>query len=123
MLLCLEMQSRLEALQRARAEPVAVVGMGLRLPGGVNDPESFWRLLRDGVDAVTEVPADRWDADAFYDEDPAAEGKMYARWGGFLEKVDEFDAPFFGISAREADSLDPQQRLLLEVTWEALADE
>ena len=115
-----EMQAKLEAAERARTEPIAIVGMGCRFPGGADDPEAFWRLLRDGVDAIREVPADRWDVDAYFDPDPDAPGKMCTRWGGFLERVDQFDAAFFGISPREAPSMDPQQRLLLEVAWEAL---
>src|SRR5262249_3215825 len=83
-------------------------------------PESFWRLLRDGVDTISEVPPSRWNAEAFYDPDPAAAGKMTTRWGGFVEGVELFDAAFFSISPREAISMDPQQRLLLEVSWEAL---
>ncbi len=94
--------------------------MSCRFPGGVTDPESFWQLLKNGVDAITEVPASRWDADAFYDPNPDAAGKIYTRYAGFLAEVDQFDPQFFGISPREAVSLDPQQRLLLEVGWEAL---
>jgi len=93
------------------AEPIAVIGMSCRLPGARN-PSEFWRLLRDGVDAVSEVPPDRWDADAYYDPDPKAPGKMVTRRGGFLSQVDRFDPQFFGISPREATTLDPQQRLL-----------
>ena len=104
------------------AEPIAIVGMACRFPGGANDPASFWRLLCDGVDAIREIPPDRWDADAFYDPDPAAPGKMNTRWGGFLERIDEFDNHFFGISDREAARIDPQQRMLLELAWEALED-
>src|SRR5262249_8435263 len=84
------------------------------------DAEAFWQLLRNGHDAVTEVPSDRWDAASFYAPDPGTLGKMNSRWGGFLENVEFFDARFFGISRGEASSMDPQQRLLLEVTWEAL---
>jgi len=103
-------------------EPVAIVGAGCRLPGDVRDPEGFWRLLRDGVDAVTEVPPERWDLERFYDPDPAAPGRMYTRWGSFVRGCDRFDAEFFNIAPREAQSLDPQQRLLLEVACEALED-
>ena len=83
-------------------------------------PDEFWELLRDGRDAITEVPPDRWSLDAFYDADPDAPGKMSTRFGGFLEGADRFDARFFGITPREAITMDPQQRLLLEVAWEAL---
>jgi acyl transferase domain-containing protein len=103
------------------AEPIAIVGHGCRFPGAAS-PEAFWTLLRDGVDAVTPAPPDRWDADAFYDPDVAAPGKMTTRWGGFLDGIDAFDADFFAISPREASRMDPQQRLLLEVAWEALED-
>jgi acyl transferase domain-containing protein/acyl carrier protein len=102
-------------------EPIAITGVGCRFPGAA-DPIAFWQLLRDGVDAIREVPAERFDLSAFYDPDPAAPGKMNTRWGGFLDQVDQFDANFFGISPREASRMDPQQRLLLEVTWEALQD-
>src|SRR5215813_1325237 len=115
-----EMQSKLDAMERAKVEPLAIVGIGCRFPGGVNNVDTFWKLLQDGVDAITEVPPDRWDIDAYYDPDPDAPGKMSTRYGGFLGPVDTFDALFFGITPREAVSLDPQQRLLLEASWEAL---
>ncbi|WP_405824896.1 SDR family NAD(P)-dependent oxidoreductase [Streptomyces sp. NBC_01390] len=100
---------------------IAVVGIGCRLPGA-NGPAEFWRLLTDGVDAVREVPADRWDAGALYDPDTSVPGHMNTRWGGFLDDVEGFDAEFHGISAREAARMDPQQRHALEVAWEALED-
>jgi thioester reductase-like protein len=102
------------------AGAVAIVGIGCRFPGGADDPERFWQLLHDGVDAVRPVPADRWDADAYYDPRPDAPGKMTTRWGGFVDDVDHFDAAFFGITPREAAGMDPQQRFLLQVAWEAL---
>lgn len=114
------MQARLANGGRTAREPIAIVGYGLRFPGGANDGPSFWKLLHDGVDAVTEVPPQRWDVDAYYDPDPDAIGKSYTRWGAFLDDVDLFDPQFFGISPREAAAMDPQHRLLLEVTWHAL---
>ena len=119
-LLAMDLQAKLEAMAQARTEPIAIIGMGCRFPGGASSPEAFWRLLHDGVDAVSEVPPDRWAVDAYYDPDPNAPGKMSTRWGGFVERADLFDAEFFGIAPREAASMDPQQRLLLEVSWEAL---
>jgi thioester reductase-like protein len=100
-------------------EPIAIIGIGCRFPGSKN-PESFWQLLRNGVDAISEMPKDRWDIDQFYDPEPGKPGKISTRWGGFLEQVDRFDASFFGISPREVERTDPQQRLVLEVAWEAL---
>ena len=114
------LEAKLAAARKAANEPIAIVGMACRLPGGIEDPEAYWKLLSEGTDAVREIPADRWDVDAFYDADPAAPGKMRTRRGGFLDQVDQFDPGFFGISPREATSLDPQQRLLLELSWEAL---
>ena len=115
-----EMQSKLKAIEESKTEPIAIIGMGCRFPGGANDPETYWQLLRNGVDGITEVPTDRWDIEAYYDANPDAPGKMYVRSGGFLDRVDGFDPQFFGISPREATGIDPQQRLLLEVSWEAL---
>lgn len=115
-----DLQAKLDAVEYAKTEPIAIIGMGCRFPGGADSPEAFWQMLHDGVDAIGEVPSDRWDIDAYYDPDPDAPGKMYTRQGGFLNGVDSFNPQFFGISAREATSLDPQQRLLLEVGWEAL---
>jgi acyl transferase domain-containing protein len=109
--------------QRARRHaPIAVIGLGCRLPGGADGPEAFWRMLIEGADAIVEVPADRWDADAWFNPDPDHAGTMNTRWGGFLAGVDRFDPGFFELSAREATAMDPQQRLLLEVAWETLED-
>ncbi len=105
-----------------QGEPVAIIGIGCRLPGGVDSPQSFWRLLTEGRDAIREVPGDRWDVEELHTDDPAVPGKTTTRWGGFLDRIDQFDPHFFGISAREAARMDPQQRLLAEVTWEALED-
>ena len=115
-----QVHNKLEAVDREKTEPIAIIGIGCRFPGNANDPASLWHLLHDGVDAVTEIPSDRWDIDACYDPDPEAPLKSYTRNGSFIQEVDQFDAQFFGISPREAASLDPQQKLLLEVTWEAL---
>jgi acyl transferase domain-containing protein len=117
-----EARRQLEIERSRRSEPIALVGIGCRFPGGAANPAAFWRLLREGVDASGEVPPDRWNADEFYDPDPNTAGKAYSKRGSFLERVDAFDAAFFGISPREALSMDPQQRLLLEVAWEALED-
>ena len=103
-------------------EPIAVVGIGCRLPGKVSNPEQLWELLRSKGNGVQQVPSDRWDVKEYLDVDRAAPGKMTTRWGGFLEQVDQFDAAFFGVSPREAQLMDPQQRLALELSWEALED-
>ena len=112
--------NKLETAEKAKREPIAVVGMSCRFPGGANGIESFWQVLENGVDAIGEVPRDRWDIDAYYDPHPEAKGKMYTRYGGFIDSVDGFDPTFFNIPPREALSIDPQHRLLLEVSWEAL---
>jgi len=97
------------------AFPIAIIGMACRLPGAA-DLDAFWRLLREGVDAVGDVPSDRWDQQAYFSADPDAPGKLKSPAGGFIADIDKFDAEFFGISPREARKMDPQQRLLLEVT-------
>lgn len=112
-----------------KMEPIAIIGIGCRFPdgrkgtGGVRGPHAFWSMLTDGVDAIVEVPGDRWNSKVFYHPDPAsAPGTVGTRLGGFLDGIDRFDPGFFGISPREAAHMDPQQRLLLEVAWEALED-
>ena len=117
-----DLRAKDRAAELRRSEPIAIVGTGLRFPGGATDRASYWAMLRDGVDAITEVPPDRWDVDALHDPDPDAAGKIISRRGGFVDGVDAFDAGFFGISHREAASMDPQQRLLLTTAWEALED-
>jgi acyl transferase domain-containing protein/NAD(P)-dependent dehydrogenase (short-subunit alcohol dehydrogenase family) len=101
-------------------DAIAIVGAACRFPGEANDLDAFWKLLRGGIDGVVRVPAERWDAEALFDEDATAAGKISSRWGGFISNVDRFDADFFGISPREAIEMDPQQRILLEVAFEAL---
>jgi acyl transferase domain-containing protein/acyl carrier protein len=103
------------------AGAIAIVGMACRMPGAASVSE-FWELLCGGADPIREIPSDRWDVDYYYSPDPAAPGKMVSRWGGFLDQIDYFDAPFFRISPREAHQLDPRQRLMLELAWEALED-
>ena len=115
-----ELQGKVRTLENAQREPIAVIGMGCRFPGNAMDAGSFWTILENGIDTVSEVPRDRWDIDAYYDPDPDAPAKMATRWGAFIDHIDRFDASFFGISPKEATSMDPQQRILLEVCWEAL---
>ena len=115
-----KLKAKLQAKEQAAREPIAIIGVGCRFPGQVNSPQAFWELLSHGIDAITEIPANRWNVDDYFDADPQTKGKMYVRHGGFLEHIEQFDAQFFGISPREANYLDPQQRLLLEVSWEAL---
>ncbi len=116
------MQARLQAAENRNREPIAVVGIGCRLPGKVRRAEHLWQNLNNGVDSIEEVPSTRWDVSEYFDPDPTAAGKMNSRWGGFIDNVDMFDAGFFGIAPREAVSMDPQQRLALEVAWRALED-
>lgn len=117
-----ELRARVAALEGASREPIAITGIGLRFPGGARDADGFATLLWNGVDAITPIPESRWALDPLFDADPDAPGKMYTRYGGFIDDVDSFDAEFFGVAPREAASMDPQQRLLLEVAWEALED-
>ncbi len=112
-----ELRTRLNESERGKSEPVAIIGIGCRYPGGADSPEAYWKLLSAGIDGISEVPGDRWDIDAYYDPDPETPGKMSCRYGGFLQNVDSFDATFFGITPRELVGMDPQQRLLLEVAW------
>ena len=114
------LRAELETVRQQQHEPIAIIGMACRFPGGANTPEAYWELLRSGTDAITEIPNQRWNVAAHYDADADAPGKMYTRCGGFIDDVDQFDPQFFGISPREARSLDPQQRLLLEISYTAL---
>lgn len=104
----------------ASNEPIAIIGMACRWPGGISTPASYWQLLASGQDAIAPFPSDRWDVAALYDPDPGAVGKTYCKHGGFLSGLDQFDASFFGIAPREAMSMEPQQRLVLETAWEAI---
>jgi acyl transferase domain-containing protein/NADPH:quinone reductase-like Zn-dependent oxidoreductase/acyl carrier protein len=113
-------QARMQTSAIARAEPIAIIGIGCRFPGGADSPEGFWRLLRAGTDAVGEIPSTRWDVDAYFDPDPATPGKSYIRHAALLDRIDDFDAAFFGILPREAERMDPQQRIFMEVAIDAL---
>ena len=108
--------------QKHDQEPLALIGIGCRFPGGVRDAESFWNLIASGTSAITEVPAERWNADRFYHPDPLTSDRMVTKWGGFVDQLKSFDAAFWGISPREAMRMDPQQRWLLEAAWEAIED-
>ena len=113
-------KKKLADLEDKKHEPIAIVGAGCRFPGGITDLASFREQLEAGFDAVGEVPADRYDIEAFYDSNPDAKGKIYTRYGSFISDIDRFDPAFFGITPREAQLMDPQQRLLMETSWEAL---
>ncbi|MCP4210914.1 MAG: polyketide synthase, partial [Halieaceae bacterium] len=112
-------QERIRELEGEKTAPIAIVGLACRFPGAA-DAEAYWEMLNNGVDAIREVPSERWDIDAYYDPDPDTPGKMNTRWGGFIDEIDRFGPQFFGIAPREAISMDPQQRLLLEMSWQAL---
>ncbi len=112
-------KGRIQELERARSEPIAIVGLSCRYPGGVDGPDALWKLLLEERGGIGPIPADRWDVDAWYDADRAKAGRTYVRHGGFLSDIGDFDPSFFGISEREAPSIDPQHRLLLELAAEA----
>jgi len=122
LLLAAELDERVRVLEARNHAPIAIIGVGCRFPGGIRNAETYWELLSQGRDAITEVPTWRWDVDALYDPNPHADGRVATRWGGFLESPELFDPSFFGIAPVEARGMDPQQRLLLEVGWEALED-
>jgi len=116
-----ELRARLDSVEGAQLEPIALIGMGCRFPQA-DGLEAYWKLLAEGRDAISEVPVARWDLQDFFDANPNAAGKINTRYGGFIDGVDGFDAEFFGISPHEAERMDPQQRILLEVAWHALED-
>src|SRR5690606_33201503 len=120
----IEINKNMENTFSKNNEPIAIVGMGLRFPGGASNPEEFWKLLAEGTDCIIDIPKDRWDWRRFYDPETGRPGKTHQPQMGFLQNVNlaEFDPLFFGMSPREAAILDPQQRLLLESTWEAFED-
>ena len=105
-----DLRARLDAAERASSEPIAIIGMGCRFPGGADTPAAFWDLLRNGVDAADDIPNLRWDVKAYYDANPDAAGKIYARAGSFVREIEQFDPRFFGITPLEAAAIDPQDR-------------
>src|ERR1700751_2537257 len=107
-------------MSAATVTPVAVIGMACRLPGRIDSPQLLWEALLRGDDFVGEIPADRWDADVYYDPEPGVPGRSVTRWGAFLDNVAGFDCDFFGMTEREATAIDPQHRLLLEASWDAV---
>src|SRR5450631_2164704 len=113
---------REEGMPMSPVEPIAMIGIGCRLPGGVRSADDLWELLVSGVDAITETPESRWRLQAKFNSDPARPGRISSRFGGFIDGIDRFDAQFFGISPREAAAADPQQRVLLEVAYAAAED-
>lgn len=115
-----QLKAQLRQVEDEKSEAIAVVGIACRFPGGANSPDEYWKMLRDGVDAIGKVPEGRWDNELLFSEDRNAPGKICTPYGGFIDDVEGFDASFFGISPREAESLDPHQRILLEVCWQAL---
>ncbi len=114
------LKSKIQDLENAKTEPIAIVGMACRFPGSANDPQKFWELLSNGVDGISEVPPDRWDINDYYHPQPGTPGKMYTYEAGCIQNTEYFDPQFFNISPAEAMTIDPQHRLLLEVSWEAL---
>jgi len=117
-----DLRARLQAEEQKSREPIAIIGIGCRFPAGADSPEGFWNLVDKGIDAVSEIPSNRFPIDSYYDPNPDVPGKIATRRGAFLNEIDKFDAEFFGISPREATQMDPQQRMLLEVSWEGLED-
>ena len=114
-----KLKAELQKEKLKKSEPIAVIGMGMRFPGGVKNADDYWNLLENGIDAISDVPKERYDAEALYDEDPNSPGKITVKQGGFVDGVDQFDVSFFDISPIELENVDPQQRFLLEVTHEA----
>lgn len=114
-----ETQQALNKLHSEKNEPIAIIGMAMRLPGKIKNAKDLWHVLVNGIDCIEEIPANRWDKDALYDPNPNAAGKLYIKEGGFIEDIEMLDGPFFNISPIELESTDPQQRILLEVTHEA----